>query len=210
MLIYLYKHNQQYGPYPEASVLEWLSTGRCFPDDLAYREGMHEWQPLQNLFHGAHSSLMRLPTTTVMQPSVPANVLVRAPTLPATITVTPKPSPATPLLVAAGIVILLLTSSLSFLLGRLTGKGAAPSGAQVSSTQSPPVVMPTATPTPTPVAIASAERNRTTPRPAQPAESKATQNNGSKFDKTMNKVSDATEKGDKVVKAVKGIKKLFH
>lgn len=48
--IYLYKNNQQYGPYDEASVRQWLQNGQCSPDDLAIRQGMKEWKPLETLF----------------------------------------------------------------------------------------------------------------------------------------------------------------
>jgi hypothetical protein len=50
MPIYIYKNNQQYGPYEDAAVLDWLRTGRCSLDDLACREGMNQWQPLKILF----------------------------------------------------------------------------------------------------------------------------------------------------------------
>jgi len=49
MKYYLYKNNQQYGPYEESAILEWLRNGRCSPNDPAIREGMTEWQPLGTL-----------------------------------------------------------------------------------------------------------------------------------------------------------------
>lgn len=44
--IYIYKDQQQYGPYPESSVREWLRMGQCTANDLGWREGMRDWQPL--------------------------------------------------------------------------------------------------------------------------------------------------------------------
>lgn len=46
MQIYLYKNNQQYGPYEETAVIDSLRNGQCSLTDLAIREGMSEWQPL--------------------------------------------------------------------------------------------------------------------------------------------------------------------
>jgi GYF domain 2 len=63
MSIYLYKNNQQYGPYDEAAVLEWLRTGRCSLGDLAYREGMTQWQPLKVLFPTVAPPQMSSPST---------------------------------------------------------------------------------------------------------------------------------------------------
>jgi WD40 repeat protein len=47
--IYLYKSRQQYGPYPESTVREWLRTGQCGANDLGWRAGMKDWQPLATL-----------------------------------------------------------------------------------------------------------------------------------------------------------------
>lgn len=44
------------GPYAEAEILAWLADGRVTPDDLGWREGMPEWQPLRTLFPEAVSS----------------------------------------------------------------------------------------------------------------------------------------------------------
>jgi hypothetical protein len=46
MQLYIYKNNQQLGPYQEAAVIGWFQTGQCSPGDLAIREGMTEWKPL--------------------------------------------------------------------------------------------------------------------------------------------------------------------
>ena len=49
MSVYLYRNNQQDGPYEESVVWEWLQAGNCSADDLAIREGMAEWQPLSRV-----------------------------------------------------------------------------------------------------------------------------------------------------------------
>lgn len=46
MQIYIHKNNQQFGPYDQSAVTEWLRNGQCSLTDLAIREGMSEWQPL--------------------------------------------------------------------------------------------------------------------------------------------------------------------
>lgn len=46
MLMYIHKNNQQYGPYEQGAVIEWLRNGERSLTDLAIREGMSEWQPL--------------------------------------------------------------------------------------------------------------------------------------------------------------------
>lgn len=46
---YIYKNNQQFGPYDESTIVGWLRNGQCSPNDPAMREGMTEWQPLGNL-----------------------------------------------------------------------------------------------------------------------------------------------------------------
>lgn len=56
MRFYIYKNNQQFGPYEESAVVEWLRNGQCSPSDLAIREGMNEWQPL--------GTLVQMPVTT--------------------------------------------------------------------------------------------------------------------------------------------------
>lgn len=48
--IYLYKNNQQFGPYDETNVKQWLQNGQCSPNDLGIRQGMTEWKSLRELF----------------------------------------------------------------------------------------------------------------------------------------------------------------
>jgi tetratricopeptide (TPR) repeat protein len=53
---YIYKNNQQFGPYDEQAVISWLQNGRLSFSDLAYKYGMNEWQPL--------GTLVQIPVTT--------------------------------------------------------------------------------------------------------------------------------------------------
>jgi hypothetical protein len=50
MSIYIYKNNQQSGPFEEAKVLEMLKSGQLSPNDLAVRKGGQDWQKLDSLF----------------------------------------------------------------------------------------------------------------------------------------------------------------
>jgi hypothetical protein len=50
-VIYLYRNNQQEGPFEESVIREWLQTAKCSPNDLAIREGLSEWQPLIQLLN---------------------------------------------------------------------------------------------------------------------------------------------------------------
>lgn len=49
MLIYIYKNNQQLGPFEEGKILEWLAAGQLSYDDLAVRKGGTKWEPLRSL-----------------------------------------------------------------------------------------------------------------------------------------------------------------
>lgn len=49
-MIYIYKNNQQSGPYEERLVLDQLRSGMLTPEDLAVRHGENQWQPLRIMF----------------------------------------------------------------------------------------------------------------------------------------------------------------
>ena len=59
MTLYILRNNQPCGPFNESDVIGWLESGDCSPNDLAWREGLNEWQPLITLIeaHGTSSSL---------------------------------------------------------------------------------------------------------------------------------------------------------
>jgi hypothetical protein len=46
MAIYILKNGERQGPYEESIVAGWLMNGICSPQDLAWRNGMKDWQPL--------------------------------------------------------------------------------------------------------------------------------------------------------------------
>lgn len=49
-MIYIYKNNQQSGPYEEHLVLDQLRSGLLKPEDMAIRQGDSQWQTLQEMF----------------------------------------------------------------------------------------------------------------------------------------------------------------
>jgi hypothetical protein len=49
-MIYIFKNNQQSGPYEEHVVLDQLKSGVLSPDDMAVRHGESQWQPLRAIF----------------------------------------------------------------------------------------------------------------------------------------------------------------
>ncbi len=50
MNFYIYKNNQQLGPFEEATILEMLRNKQLSPDDAGIAEGQKDWQPLRVLF----------------------------------------------------------------------------------------------------------------------------------------------------------------
>jgi len=48
--IWIAQNGEKYGPYPEATVHQWLSEGKFAPDALAWREGIPDWVPLGGMF----------------------------------------------------------------------------------------------------------------------------------------------------------------
>lgn len=50
MSIYVYKDDQQLGPFENAQVAEALHTGKFSYDDVAWQEGWTDWRPLRTLF----------------------------------------------------------------------------------------------------------------------------------------------------------------
>jgi uncharacterized RDD family membrane protein YckC len=50
MGVWIGRNGERHGPYPEADVRQWLRDGQVSPDDLGWREGLADWQPLSTLF----------------------------------------------------------------------------------------------------------------------------------------------------------------
>jgi hypothetical protein len=62
--IYIYKNNQQLGPFADTAVLGWLGSGQLSGEDFACPVGGHGWQPLKNLFPAMTPSA-QIPATSV-------------------------------------------------------------------------------------------------------------------------------------------------
>ncbi len=56
MQIYIYKNNQQSGPFDENIILGWLQTGQLSQSDFACRQGKNQWQTLGEMFLQAKPS----------------------------------------------------------------------------------------------------------------------------------------------------------
>lgn len=67
MNVFVLRDGQQYGPYSSEQIQLYLQEKRFQPTDLAWYEGLPEWQPLQTLFPSAAP-----PTTGFPAPTAPA------------------------------------------------------------------------------------------------------------------------------------------
>jgi hypothetical protein len=68
MSIYIYKNNQQMGPFEEERVLEMLKSGELSANDMAVPQGDKDWQKLGSLFPNA-SNQPPAAVATVNQPA---------------------------------------------------------------------------------------------------------------------------------------------
>ncbi len=69
MEIWIGRDGERHGPYKEDDVREWLRSGQVSPTDLAWYEGLADWQPMSVLFPGETPSAM--PATTPASPGMP-------------------------------------------------------------------------------------------------------------------------------------------
>lgn len=53
MSIYIYKNNQQLGPFEENQIFEMLRNNQLSPNDSAFRQGGKEWRKLSEIFPNA-------------------------------------------------------------------------------------------------------------------------------------------------------------
>jgi hypothetical protein len=99
--IYITRANEQFGPYSEGDVRRHLVSGELSPDDLAWHEGLTEWQPLSRLVRPApiRPPIRKVLPQPALQPSNP-------------------PIPRYVVIAAASIIVLYLISPY-FSLGRL-------------------------------------------------------------------------------------------
>ena len=51
--IWIGQNGQQYGPYGEADIRQWLKEGKLASDAMAWRNGMADWVPLASMFPAA-------------------------------------------------------------------------------------------------------------------------------------------------------------
>ncbi len=56
MRYFIGRLGRQLGPFTESEVREKIATGLIGPDDLAWREGMADWQPVRTVFHDSAAS----------------------------------------------------------------------------------------------------------------------------------------------------------
>ena len=55
-LIHICRQGKQIGPFPEEQMRDMLNSGMISPNDLFWREGNADWQPIGNTFHGTSSA----------------------------------------------------------------------------------------------------------------------------------------------------------
>ena len=74
MEIWIGRDGERHGPYKEDDVRQWLRSGQVSPADLAWYEGLADWQPLSVLFPDA--------VNMAPPPAAPGNNPYAAPTAP--------------------------------------------------------------------------------------------------------------------------------
>lgn len=50
MEVWIGRNGERHGPYQEEQIRDWLRSGQVSPDDLAWYDGLADWQPLSVLF----------------------------------------------------------------------------------------------------------------------------------------------------------------
>lgn len=71
MSTYILKDDQQTGPYEDADIQSGLATGTFAYHDLAWREGLPDWQPLSTLYPPAAVALKPPPVPEVTRRASP-------------------------------------------------------------------------------------------------------------------------------------------
>ena len=75
MEIWIGRDGERHGPYKEDDVREWLRTGKVSPADLAWYEGLADWQPLSVLFRNDVPSASPAADNPYAAPSAPLQAL---------------------------------------------------------------------------------------------------------------------------------------
>ena len=76
MEIWIGRNGERHGPYKEDDVRQWLRSGQVSREDLAWYEGLADWQPLSVLFPDAVTSAP--PTAAPVSVSMPPAPIVSA------------------------------------------------------------------------------------------------------------------------------------
>jgi uncharacterized RDD family membrane protein YckC len=71
MEIWIGRDGERHGPYKEDDVRQWLRTGQVSPKDLAWYEGLADWQPLSVLFPDEISRNAPPPSNPYTAPAAP-------------------------------------------------------------------------------------------------------------------------------------------
>lgn len=71
MEIWIGRNGERHGPYKEDDVRQWLRSGQLSREDLAWYEGLADWQPLSVLFPDAMSSTPPSAPPAVSMPPAP-------------------------------------------------------------------------------------------------------------------------------------------
>ncbi|MEO7052683.1 MAG: RDD family protein [Rhodanobacter sp.] len=76
MEIWIGRDGERHGPYKEDDVREWLRSGKVSPADLAWYEGLADWQPLSVLFRDeVPAAASPAPGNPYAAPSAPLQAL---------------------------------------------------------------------------------------------------------------------------------------
>jgi uncharacterized RDD family membrane protein YckC len=75
MEIWIGRDGERHGPYKEDDVREWLRSGKVSPADLAWYEGLADWQPLSVLFRDEVPAASPAPGTPYAAPAEPLQAL---------------------------------------------------------------------------------------------------------------------------------------
>lgn len=68
MEVWIGRDGERHGPYKEDDVRQWLSSGQVSQDDLAWYEGLADWQPLSVLFPDQKPAVSVAPDVPVAPP----------------------------------------------------------------------------------------------------------------------------------------------
>ncbi len=75
MEIWIGRDGERHGPYKEDDVREWLRSGKVSPADLAWYEGLADWQPLSVLLRDAVPAVSPAPDNPYAAPGAPLQAL---------------------------------------------------------------------------------------------------------------------------------------